>query len=47
MKRASPGGAASAVDLAAGADIVGPIEAPPSDLGGERPRRVLPKVTGC
>lgn len=45
MKRASPGGAASAVDLAAGADIVDPIQAPPSDLGGERLRRFLLKVT--
>lgn len=42
MKRASSGGAASAVDLAAGADTVDPIEAPPSDLGGER----LTKATG-
>lgn len=42
MKRASSGGAAGAVDLAAGADTVDPIEAPPSDLGGER----LTKATG-
>lgn len=46
MKRASAGGAAGAVDLAARADTVGPIEAPPSDLGGERLRRFLLKVTG-